>query len=560
MHVEICVDYDGPSLSDTASLASREEDSPEGSQIYSFPPGELSNFPQDDDAVTVSSKDTRTRRSRGEPSLIKKIWSGSSGSSRPGSSSSPNNPTLKASRSLRFNFGSRPSSGEGKTTITDSSARDSLSQIDGGSQSSQTGTETSFPLGVLERLRLEDEQDHSLAHKRSILQTEMGQSWLQDQSANQLKVPPRVGPSIDDSFSLNTDTPPSDTDISLQKDERGKYYYTYMGSGSSESAGDLDYELVNGIQPQPSELQRILSTGPFLNLSRTTNDIGIPHELLVPEDVTDCSECGRILDQIKYICTTCGEKMPMSRAELAALSAAAAADPTGKGKSRASNHHHHGHITEYILQDPAYPPHAHRNPAVPYTYPNSPTRLYPSNSKPLPALPSTSPTQTIFYRTLGSQSTLVASSSSGSSSPTMRVGYELCAMCFLTVGLDHTLALSGGADSPSSPTLQPTPQELAIARRTAPKRKGELRHAFLFQIWGFNGWQDIGGCLSLFSLGSGELNTQKREQSRTKFRGIVPGVNRSCREIVINVASVTTLRSAERVTGAHPHFLEPLSF
>ncbi|KAH9967512.1 hypothetical protein BC827DRAFT_1174689 [Russula dissimulans] len=462
MHVQLFIDYDGLSLSDTASLASREGDSPEGSQI-SFSPGELASFPQDDDAVTVSSKDTRTRRGRGEPSLIKKILGGSS---RAGSSSSPDNPTLRFSRSRRFNFGSRPSSVEERTTH--SSVRDSLSQIDGGSQSSQTGTETSSPLGVFDRLRLEDDRDHSLVHKRSILQTEMGQSWLQDQSANQLNVRPRVGPSIDDSFSLNTDSPFSDTEISLQKDERGKYYYTYVGSGASESAGDLDYELVNGIQPQPA----------------------IPHELLVPEDITDCSECGCILDQIKYICTTCGEKMSMSRDELAALSAAAAAaDLTGKGKS-------------------PYPPHLHRSATASHTYSNGPTVLYSSNLKPLPALPSTSPTQTIFYRNLGSQSTLVASSSSESSSPTARVGYELCAMCFLTVGLDHTLALSSGADSPSSPTLQPTPQALAIARRTAPKRKGELRHAFLFQIWGFNGWQDIeqdeiskdcAGCQSLLS-------------------------------------------------------------
>jgi hypothetical protein len=48
-------------------------------------------------------------------------------------------------------------------------------------------------------------------------------------------------------------------------------------------------------------------------------------------------------------------------------------------------------------------------------------------------------------------------------------------------------------DSPSSPTMPPTAQELSVARRSAPKQKGELRHPFLFQVWGFNGWEDIGG-------------------------------------------------------------------
>lgn len=206
----------------------------------------------------------------------------------------------------------------------------------------------------------------------------------------------------------------------------------------------------------------------------------------MPEEVTDCSECGTILDQIKYICTTCGEKTPMSRTMLAAVTAG-----VGKGKSYASPDFHRGNSTEYELQDPPGLLRAHRSQTTLYS--SSSTNMpIQSNSKPLPALPSNSPTKMIFSKNFGSQSTLVPSSSSGSSSPSTRVGYELCAMCFEKVGLDHTLP--GGIDSPTSPT----PQELAIARRCAPKRKGELRHAFLFQMWGFNGWQDVGNCL--FSL------------------------------------------------------------
>jgi len=209
----------------------------------------------------------------------------------------------------------------------------------------------------------------------------------------------------------------------------------------------------------------------------------------VPEVVTDCSECGVVLDQFKYICTTCGEKTPISRT---ALAAAAAAASVGKGKSRASPYpdcHHRGNSTEYELQEPSYPTRAHRGPVTLYSSSNTNMPVYSSNSKPLPALPSHSPTQTIFGKSFGSQSTLVPSSSSGSSSPTMRVGYELCHTCFEKVGREHALPVS--VDSPKSP---PTPQELAIARRSAPRRKGDLRHAFLFRMWGagFDGWQDVG--------------------------------------------------------------------
>jgi hypothetical protein len=485
MPVEIRTDYDGPSLSDTASLASRE-DPFEGSQV-SFSAGELPSPPQDDDAVTVSSKDTRvlSRQGRGDSSFIKKFLNGTS---RAGCSSSQSRPLPKPSRSRILSFGSRVSSTQDEAT--ESGIQDMRTNTRNFDRLTDTErANTDGPSAVFERLRLADQQGASFSHERSMLQTDMGQAWLKDQSTLQIKA--TFGrlpvPSIPDDFSLNTDTPPSDGDpeILLQKDERGKYFYSYTGSGSSESAGELEYEIVG----QPSKPRHILSAMQSLsesNFAHTDNGPGIPHELLVPDEVTDCSECGGILDHLKYICTTCGEKNPMSRA---ALVAAAAGE--GKDKSRASpDYHHHEYPSEYESQEPAYPPHAHRSAATSYTFSNSPgASMHSSNSKPLPALPSTSPTQTIFGRSLGSQSTLVPPSSSGSSSSLTRTGYELCAMCFEKVGRDH---LPGGVECPSSPTFPPTTQELAIARRRAPKQKGQLRHAFLEQVWGFSGWQDIG--------------------------------------------------------------------
>ena len=460
--VEICVEYDSLSLSETSSV--REEDSPEGSQV-SFLPGELSSSTQDDDAVTVSSKDTRAPRAKAkaDSSLLKKFLNGTSRSAG-------------SSRSRIFNLGSRTSSTEEETT-TGSVWRSSGSLTD------------SYPddrLAVFERLKLEEQRSPPSVHDRPILETDRGKAWLHNQSTIQ-KAILGVVPSTSDDISSVNDSPFSDVNsdmgIELQRDKRGKLYYNLTSFGSTESAGDLEYEVVNGTQPSKPHIPRIVT---IFNLHFTDNATNHLHELLVPEVVTDCSECGVVLDQFKYICTTCGEKTPMSRTALAA-----AAATVGKGKCRASpsGYHHSGNSTEYELQEPSYPPRAHRDPATLYTPSNTNMPIYSSNSKPLPALPSHSPTQTIFGKSFGSQSTLVPSSSSGSSSPTTRVGYELCHTCFEKVGCDH--ALPARLDSPKLP---PTPQELAIARRSAPKRKGDLRHAFLFQIWGagFDGWQDVG--------------------------------------------------------------------
>ncbi|KAI0306089.1 hypothetical protein B0F90DRAFT_1695946 [Multifurca ochricompacta] len=438
MQVQIRVDYDGPSLSDTSSLASREEGSPERIQLH-LASGELESFPQDDDAMTVSSKDTHglSRQGRTDSSLFKRLLNGGP---RSGGSSTQSRSSLKPSRSRIFNFGSRTQSAEEGATGRKTDER----QLTGRGSDSPTDTERAYPddpLAVFERLKLEEERGTFPSYERPMLQTDIGKAWLQDQRTLRVKATIAVpAPSIsDDTFSLITDTPFSDADpdmdISLQKDERGKYYYNYKGSSSSESAGGLEYEVVvNGSQS-------------------TDNDAGFLPEFLVPENVTDCSECGRVLDQIKYVCTTCGEKTPTSRAALAA-----AAANKGKGKSRAfpdHEHYHHGHNAEFEIYGPEYPPLAHRSPATPYTFTDrSNIPMHSSSYKPLPA-----------WSGLGSQTTLVTSTSSGSSSSSTRVGYELCAMCFVKVG------------SPSSPTAPPTPQDLAIARRSAPKRKGQLRHA-----------------------------------------------------------------------------------
>ena len=249
MFVEICVDYDGPSLSETSSV--READSPEGSQVF-FLPGELSSPPQDDDTMTVNSKDVHAPRTKAkaDSSLIKKILNGAS---RSAGSSSSSKPSLKPSRSRIFNLGSRASSAEEETTA--GSVRVSLNGRNSG------GLTDLYPDdAVFERLKLEEQRSPPSDHDRPM------DAWLQNQSTVQ-KAIRGVVPSMSDDISSLNDSPFSDVNsdmgISLQRDKRGKLYYNLTSFGSSESAGDLEYEVVNGTQSSKRHVPRI---APFLNL------------------------------------------------------------------------------------------------------------------------------------------------------------------------------------------------------------------------------------------------------------------------------------------------------
>ncbi len=271
MLFQICVEDDGPSLSDTSSLASREEDSPEGSQTP-FAPGELSNPQLEDDAITVNSKDTRRRSRQKDPFLLKKFLIGGTRSQAAGSSSQNSSLSLKPSRSRIFGFGSRTSSAGEDTTGRGFRDRN----LNGRSSENPADTETAYPndpSAVFERLRLEEQLNGSLPHEHSSLRTDRGQAWLQEQT-KQMKATFGVAsaPSIsDDTISLNTSSPFSDghpdTDILLQKDERGKYYYNYMGSRSSESAGDAEYEAPVMNESQSSKPRHIEDYSTFLSIT-----------------------------------------------------------------------------------------------------------------------------------------------------------------------------------------------------------------------------------------------------------------------------------------------------
>jgi hypothetical protein len=79
----------------------------------------------------------------------------------------------------------------------------------------------------------------------------------------------------------------------------------------------------------------------------------------------------------------------------------------------------------------------------------------------------------------------------------LKEGYELCSDCIESVGITH--AIEAGLSLAQSPSLRvkyasPEEAEHALSqwRRSAPRQKGQLRHAYLEKIWGYRGWEDVG--------------------------------------------------------------------
>ncbi|TFY76515.1 hypothetical protein EWM64_g7495 [Hericium alpestre] len=504
--MEIQIDipyYDGPALSDSSSLASFEDDRNGSSSAISLPLDGNMSGPQDDDAVTISSHDSGYRQAaRSKPdTLFKKIIARSARSA----SRTFHNPARSPSRSSDAAHSDIQSAITLSVHQGPSSAEDRISQ----GASARYPTD---PSAVFERLRLEDEPTHSLTPQHSIM-------WIQDQSRlRETRLGPLHEPSDADTFSLNTDRPVSDDAerrLSLQVDHRGieRYYLWSGGSESSRGTGaddrqSVSYEASQSEGPsrsrpvsmlteesagrpssgypafsetsphRPSISQSSVSEPVVYTLDQANGQFSIPADLLVPPEVTACSECNTILDSMRYVCATCGEKTPASREVLEADLVA------GKGKGRAVG-------GEAYASNPGassifvYPPHAHRS------SPQLPAAAFSGlNQKPLPDTPPISPT--LVPSSSNSSAPSQSNSRSASSSSTHSPGYELCSVCIQKSGVDHSLSLSlwDGTLRRDQDSL-PSPEEISARRRSAPKQKGQLRHAYCEKIWGFSGWEDI---------------------------------------------------------------------
>ena len=465
IYVDICVDYDGPSLSETSSIASRDEFEV-GDNQSDWDLSNISRSELDDDEVTVSSKDTGSapaQRARPfSPSATAAV-------SRPRLMTAPLYTSAKF-EALRCEKHGVPPSVQESALEDVESERDQTSWTDIDESSIGSVSVT----GPFERLKMDDEPSiDSDDPNSSLLRSERGAAWLRDQNLRTIKSTLGALPEPSDGASLHLGSDVDDNDLSLQKGPGGKYYYQYNSTAGSSSISSIDSGYDENLsvegdgakyrptsmevawldsqrqgsntpaahRPPPLPGSRSSDPTPIRDFSQLYPDI--PADVLPfissaslppPTELTSCSECGLILDTIRYVCSTCKEKRTRTREELESM-----------GRGRPSNHF-------------CYPPSGGRQ------------NLQAGSSH-------SSGFKDMFKLCLPD----------GRSDP----GYELCPSCLESAGVHHALEKSldpGSSPSPASPE-----HALSAWRRTAPKQKGKLRHAYVEKSWGWGGWQDVRG-------------------------------------------------------------------
>ena len=546
LRLTVVVDYE-LSLSDTASLASLEEfDDPNASDLtLAREPLNryCEGFDVEDDAATVSSHDTASFNRDVPPlriasrphlrSLSPVLSDDSPPASSPRSACDPHTPR---------NVPISPTDARKPKAVDDQgyviASQDPLPQ----SAVDETTEEASLafdktPTDVFDRLkRLEGEvlgESHAYHDPKRLSQTERGVQWLRDQNVRAIQS--MFGALPEPSVSGDTDSVvleegPEEAlagDLALQQDPRGKYYYTYTSSSGASQIQDeasnppdecsdvasvvTGDEASRHEEPSPHGLAWLADqrAQPSSSMSYTLNPFtkassaqireryqihpDIPAEvlkfvpehrlpLLPPEDITKCSACGLMLESFRYVCTTCGEREPHSRHSFPPWNG------KGKGKAVSSN----GNTNPFN-----YNTHA-RQPTTPSPSSSSWTLL---GTPDLP--PRTSSLQASIGKPNASVQRLLHPSSSqdtlfvppSDNLPHMgSTGYELCCSCFESTGVLH--ALEAGATTPRSHSPLSSSQEDIRAilqfRRTAPRSKGHIRHAYREKVWGREGWKDVG--------------------------------------------------------------------
>ncbi|KAG7094033.1 hypothetical protein E1B28_007655 [Marasmius oreades] len=497
--LRVIVTVDGLSLSDSGSLASLEEYQGRNRSETSFSLGAPS-VDLDDDSVTVSSRDT------GSPSHGEQV---SSGTLAP--------PVYRRDQTSNLTTGPRGGSSSSWTSLphhdpasatqANTSIASSLQLKDPSLDGHRLSASVSYPedpSAVLERLKLLEVRDSS-TNQGPLISDDRGAAWLRDQNERAIRT--RLGTLPEPSESDGESRVPEEDhdqlgDLALEQDDRGRYYYSYNSTGSQNlesglDEGGYDPSIAEDVGAKPRPTSRQLN---WLASQRTASEplperpperppvqpfhsdpsmeTIIPDELLQyveirpppPDSITDCSQCGALLENMKYVCTTCGEKEPSSRS---------------KGKARGPS----------LDMSFAYPPqprdslHSLLSPSFSSsskTYVDSDS-IYSEDRKgshkqykPLPALP----------QNISQQPPPLKSAESN------HCGYELCASCIEYAGVEH--AIEAGLAPDSSPTVSgwsptsPEDEQRALQwRRAAPTQKGQLRHAYLEQYWGHHGWMNI---------------------------------------------------------------------
>jgi hypothetical protein len=510
LRVHVQVDYDGPSLSDTASLVGLDEDPTldqfDIQDVLSLNGSSL-DMELEDDAVTISSKDTGPGRFL-QPKI--KSPSGSTGTSSPltisrsiGNLSSeegigPSSKTVVAEPQRKTSINGlakrrSPLSNDWSSEVREESDGHSISL----SEDDDAERYPADPSAVFERLKYlelkSQSQSTSTPSMPSLAQVERGQRWLIEQSSRST-LAPLIGPGSEPSEpDVDNSQVEEVVDLALERDPRGHYYYTYTGGSSApsqshENASDYDEE---------KPLRRHASTSRSLGLpeksewvvvpetiSEPPEFVDVPDELIpfietpTPPDhiITDCSSCGQLLDSFRYVCCVCGEKKPCRSKEEAGK---------GKGKQRRP----HAHIVNGQVSHFSYDEMSTGSSGSGGSGTGKPLPHPPTHSTSLPNMPHLS--------------RLTAGSDSSSSA---NDGYELCMNCIHHMGIIHAVegtvapSPSSSSDGMQSPggaaTAEDVSNAISAMRRSAPRRKGLIRHAYMEKIWAGTQWTSVGTLLS----------------------------------------------------------------
>lgn len=541
IRVDVSMEYEGPSLSDTSSLASFDDFRGRNTSQHSFsipaPQGE-----PEDDSVTVSSKDFGSNSlRRTPPSQVSNPFDGDDASS-PESFTSP----------MPSSQGKKPHHSELSQDSGELIERASdFTFSDGSLVSNAAHRYPEDPSAVFEQLRLQDALSDASSVHRDIGGNARGQAWLKEQEerviVSKLGMLPQPSESDDASFSLNDGL---DGDLALERNNRGSYYYTYTYTASSQGQDENSYpeypevgQSENGVLPEPMQprpssmhlnwvasqqanLRRELRpspSAPSLNTyhsdplparrSSTPLDDPFAYESKdlpfvplsePPENIlTDCSNCGVMLDTIRYVCSTCGEKEPKQRITASKGKGRDTADPHGSTHDPIHHNCSNSYLSMVGSYETTYPPPPPTNGA----FSSSPTivgsleslshfRQYHHSqhpqppqhpSRPLHSLPSLSSFPSLFglRRPFGCPP---ATQPHITSHAPVIVGYELCPQCINTAGRDH--AIFAAAPGPAVPSSPEDPQQALSWRKAAPK-KGHLRHAYHEKLWGQRGWENV---------------------------------------------------------------------
>ncbi|KAM5536597.1 hypothetical protein V8D89_009692 [Ganoderma adspersum] len=539
--VNIIVDYEGISLSDTGSLVSLEEYKNRNSSGYSLSYASEGPRELEDDAITVSSKDIGSKydtRVKGAKTIV-------AGQSR--------EPLIEPTNQWETGtISSHP------PTLSSNRSMDPLSSDDTLARYSDD------PGSVFARLKLQEERlglSPGNLNGGTTFQTERGVNWLRDQSSHL--------PILDgDKLSVSDFSLEDSMSLELERNQHGNYRYTLTGSSGSVASQSV-HEYGNyddgasadvneaAVEPsvadsaekffasRPTSLQAGLPQAPpqhqqhqplhqqlFLHPHRSSTMSSnsaqnpftspeemyptdyihpdIPPEVLSfirpsqpapPVDPTNCSNCGILLDMIKYVCSTCGEVRP-AFSEPSPTVATAGDWPDHKGKTRAidirNGHREHSYpplrissaasassitvigsgASQHSGSSGSSDHHTSRSMSESTLYMNSDPRSSGMGLKPPPSTPSTP-------GLLSPRSSM----GNGVNAP----GYELCSMCVQSYGVQHSLQFSTTPGASPGPGTSPEDAERALSRwrRTAPSQKGLLRHAYIEQSWTHNGWEDV---------------------------------------------------------------------